>query len=207
MIAWTLEALKASGCFDRIIVSTDDEEVADVALQWGGEAPFRRPAELADDFTPTLPVIAHAMAWVEAQGGPPLKAVCCAYATAPMMQSGDLVQAAGMLTDDPSLDYVFTATTFAFPVQRALVHREGGGVEPLFENSVQQRSQDLAEVFHDAGQFYWGTASAFRESRPIFGRQSKPLLIPRHRVQDIDTAEDWMQAEAMALASHLESAR
>lgn len=206
MIAWTLEALTASGCFDRILVSTDDDEIADLARQWGAEAPFRRPAELADDFTPTLPVIAHAIEWMESQRGECVELVCCAYATAPLMETSDLVEAKRMLLADPALDYVFTATTFAFPVQRALV-REGVGVKPLFEGNVTQRSQDLAEVFHDAGQFYWGTSAAFRESRPIFGPRSKPLLIPRYRVQDIDTPEDWVQAEAMARTFHLEPVR
>ncbi|WP_271008562.1 pseudaminic acid cytidylyltransferase [Paucibacter sp. B51] len=202
MIAWTLDALSTSGCFDRILVSTDDDEVAEIARQWGADTPFRRPAQLADDHTPTLPVIAHALEWLTSHAEVPVQAVCCAYATAPLMQPGDLIQAGRLLEADPALDYVFTATSFAFPVQRALV-RDGAGVKALFTDSIQRRSQDLEDAFHDAGQFYWGTAEAFRQGRPIFGPCSKPLLIPRHRVQDIDTPEDWAQAELMSRASRL----
>lgn len=193
MIAWTLDALRASGCFDRIVVSTDDDEIAATATALGAEVPFRRSAELADDLTPTLPVIADALRRL-AEAGSPAELACCAYPAAPMLEPTDLVRGLELLRDGP-WDYVFSATTFGFPIQRALREVAGGGVEPVFAESIGARSQDLPSVFHDAGQFYWGRARAFVDARPIFSPRSRALLLPRHRVQDIDTLEDWERAE------------
>jgi pseudaminic acid cytidylyltransferase len=195
MIAWTLDALRASGCFDRVLVSTDDDEIAATAAALGAEVPFRRPAALADDLTPTLPVVAHALRCL-ADAGAPAEFVCCAYPTAPMLEPADLVQGLALLGEG-SWDYVFSATTFAFPIQRALRHTAHGGVEPEFHEFIERRSQDLPEVFHDAGQFYWGRAGAFLDGRPIFSPRARPLMLPRHRVQDIDSPEDWARAELL----------
>jgi pseudaminic acid cytidylyltransferase len=195
MILWSIAAAQDSGCFARIIVSTDDPEIADTARAAGAEAPFERPAELSNDHTATLPVIAHAVEWLRA-AGTRLERVCCLYATAPLVTAADLARGASLL-DDPGVDYVFTCSTFAFPVQRALIRSVGGGVEPLFPEHIAKRSQDLPEAIHDAGQFYWGSAAAFAAQRPIFGPRSRPLMIPRYRVQDIDTLEDWTRAELL----------
>jgi pseudaminic acid cytidylyltransferase len=196
MIAWTIDALRDSGCVDRIVVSTDDDEIAALATSLGAEVPFRRPAALADDHAPTLPVIADALQRLDALGWRAQR-VCCAYATAPLMAPNDVRAARERLDADADLDYVFSCATYAFPVRRALRHGAGGGVEPLFAESIGRRSQDLDEVFHDAGQFYWGRPAAFAQQRPIFGAHSRPHFVPRHRVQDIDTAEDWARAELL----------
>lgn len=195
MIHWSIAAATESGCFGRIIVSTDDAAVAAVARAAGAETPFLRPAELSDDRTATLPVIAHAVQWLRG-AGIALDRVCCLYATAPLVDAVDLVRGVRLL-ENPDIDYAFTCTTFAFPVQRALVRAANGGVEPLFAEHIEKRSQDLAEAIHDAGQFYWGTADAFAAQRPIFGPRSVPLMLPRYRVQDIDTLEDWSRAELL----------
>jgi N-acylneuraminate cytidylyltransferase len=193
IIAWTVAALKASGCVDKIIVSTDDEEVAAVARDVGAEAPFVRPASLSDDYAPTLPVVAHTIAELQLSGVAPTY-VCCAYATAPLMDPSDLRTALKEL-EVGSWDYVFSATTYAFPIHRALRTLSSGGVGPVFPEQIGFRSQDLPTVFHDAGQFYWGQVSAFTQQRPIFSARSRAHLIPRHLVQDIDTTEDWVRAE------------
>lgn len=196
MMAWSIEVLLGSGCIDRVVVSTDDDEIAALAAALGAEVPFRRPAELADDHAPTLPVVADALQRVQALGWA-VQRVCCAYPTAPLMSGDDLCTAMTLLDADPALDYVFSCATYAFPVRRALRPAASGGVEPLFPADIARRSQDLDEVFHDAGQFYWGRPAAFLAQRPIFGARSRPFLVPRHRVQDIDTAEDWARAELM----------
>lgn len=194
MIAWTIDALRASGCVERIVVSTDDEEIAATAVSLGAELPFRRPAELADDHAATLPVMAHAVGALRGLGWE-LTSVCCAYATAPLMAGTDLRLARAALAE-PGVQYVFSCATFGFPVQRAL-HRAGDGVEPLFPQFTASRSQDLDNAFHDAGQFYWGRPEAFERQLPIFARHSRPHFVPRHRVQDIDTVEDWARAELL----------
>ncbi|NWO04294.1 MAG: pseudaminic acid cytidylyltransferase [Alteromonadaceae bacterium] len=193
MIAWSIEAAKASGCFDRIIVSTDDQEIAEVAKEWGAEVPFMRPAELSDDFTGTLPVVRHAVEWLS-QHDASVDYACCIYATAPFVSTDDLKQGLKLI-EDTSSSYAFSVTSYAFPIQRAIRITDQGRVAMFTPEYFQARSQDLEEAWHDAGQFYWGTAKAWCEERPIFGEDSVPVKLPRHRVQDIDTPEDWVRAE------------
>lgn len=195
MIAWTIAALKDSGCFDRILVSTDDDEIAAVARGEGAEVPFLRPAHLADDHAATAPVIAHAIDAVAAAGTAP-EFVCCAYATAPFLDPADIRDGLALLMDSGA-DYAFSATGYGFPIQRALRLRPDGGVEMFQPEYFATRSQDLEPSFHDAGQFYWGLPQAFREGRPFFTPRARPVLLPRWRVQDIDTPEDWERAELM----------
>lgn len=195
MIAWSIEAAKASGCFDQVIVSTDDEKIASVARKWGADVPFMRPAELSDDFTGTLPVIHHAVEWMN-QNVASVKYACCIYATAPFVSKEDLLQGLQLLKDTGS-SYAFSVTSYAFPIQRAIRITGNGRVAMFNPEHFQTRSQDLEEAWHDAGQFYWGTAEAWCEERPIFSEDSVPVPLPRHRVQDIDTPEDWKRAELM----------
>ena len=194
MIAWSIAAARESGCFDRIVVSTDDEAVAAIARAEGAETPFKRPAELADDYTPTVPVIAHAIEQQEATT--PAGQVCCLYATAPFVRAEDIRAGLAALEAD-DLDYVFPVTTFPFPIQRAVRLDAEGRVSMFQPEHLTTRSQDLEEAFHDAGQFYWGSRDAWLAGRAIFGARSAALPIPRSRVQDIDTVEDWDRAELM----------
>jgi len=195
MIAWSIEAAKASGCFDRIIVSTDDDEIADIAKRYGAEVPFMRPAELSNDFAGTTPVVKHAIETLLAQGGT-LNDVCCIYATAPFVTAEDIRQAFEKLVAN-NCNYVFSATSFPFPIQRALKVSERGYVEMFQPENFAKRSQDLEESFHDAGQFYWGTVKAWVDESLIFGHNSMAHILPRYRVQDIDTPEDWLRAEML----------
>lgn len=195
MIGWSIRAAITSGCFDRIVVSTDDEEIAEVARAEGAEVPFMRPRELSDDFTPTVPVVQHGVEWL-IDAGQDATEICCIYATAPFVLPGDLRAGLEKLRE---LDcaYVFSATSFPFPVQRAMRMREGGNIEMLQPEHVQTRSQDLEETYHDAGQFYWGTREAWLSGKAIIGPESSIVTLPRFRVQDIDTPEDWQMAEMM----------
>ncbi|RDE22571.1 pseudaminic acid cytidylyltransferase [Motiliproteus coralliicola] len=195
MIAWSIEAAKASGCFDRIIVSTDDDEIAEVAQAWGAEVPFVRPKELSDDFTGTIPVIKHAVEWLDSQG---YKAedICCIYATAPFIRSEDLSRGLESLQNE-SCDYAFSVTSFPFPIQRAIKIDVQGRVRMFQPEHFMTRSQDLEEAYHDAGQFYWGRREAWLGEKTFFQPGTVPVLLPRHRVQDIDTLEDWTCAELL----------
>ncbi len=195
MIAWSIEAALASGCFDKVIVSTDDEEIATVARQYGAEIPFMRPAELSDDHTGTLPVVRHAIEWFTARGTV-VEQACCLYATAPFVCVEDIQRGLDILEQTGS-DYAFSVTSYAFPIQRAIRITEAERVEMLHPEHFNTRSQDLEEAYHDAGQFYWGLASAWLEGKVIFSQASAPVILPRHRVQDIDTSEDWLRAEWM----------
>jgi N-acylneuraminate cytidylyltransferase len=195
MIAWSIVAAIESGCFDRIIVSTDDVEIADIARKYGAEVPFMRPAELSDDHTGTIPVIAHAIGWQQKNGLSPL-AVCCIYATAPFAR-GEQLKCGLAILEKRNCDYVFSVTSYAFPIQRAIRITSAGRVEMFQPENFNTRSQDLQEAFHDAGQFYWGRPEAWLTGKPIFSSNSSPLILPRYLVQDIDTPEDWHRAEIM----------
>lgn len=203
MVAWSIETALESGCFQRVIVSTDDAEIAEVARQWGAEVPFCRPAELSDDFTGTIPVIAHAVEWLRAKGNR-VDDVCCIYATAPFLSAGDLEMGYRMLSDRAA-DYAVSVTTYAFPIQRALRVTRAGHAVMFNPSEFSTRSQDLEEAWHDAGQFYWGRSDAWCSRNPIFSDQTVPVKLPRHRVQDIDTLEDWVRAEWLFNAMRAES--
>lgn len=196
MIAWSIEAAKSSGLFERIIVSTDDVEIAEVAKQWGAEVPFMRPEELSNDHAGTTPVIAHATQWAIGQRLD-VEAVCCIYATAPFVQVDDLKRGWDALNFG-DWDYAFTVTDFAAPIFRAFKETEAGGIEMFYPEHFTTRSQDLPVALHDAGQFYWGRPAAWIEGKRIFDQRSTPVVIPRWRVQDIDTPDDWVRAEIVA---------
>jgi N-acylneuraminate cytidylyltransferase len=193
MIAWSIEAALQSGCFERILVSTDDQEIAETARSFGAEAPFIRPEELSDDHAGTLPVVAHAVQWLQDRAVVP-ELVCCIYATAPMLRAEDLVQGMGVL-EGSEADFAFSVTSFAFPIQRALRIDASGKLQMFQPQHVETRSQDLEEAWHDAGQFYWGRRNAWLENPSIMTARALPISLPRYRVQDIDTLDDWVQAE------------
>lgn len=195
MIAWSIEIVKASRLFDHIIVSTDDTEIAEVAKHWGAEVPFMRPVELSNDFVGTTEVVAHATQWMLEQGWL-VSAVCCIYATAPFIQVEDLKRGLDAL-ESGEWAYAFAATEYASPIFRSFRKLPEGGLEMFFPEHYSTRSQDLPTVLHDAGQFYWGSPSAWIEGKRVFERDSVPIVIPRWRVQDIDTEEDWLRAELM----------
>lgn len=198
MIAWSISAAACSGCFDRIVVSTDDNEVASVAKAEGAEVPFVRPEALSDDYTATRAVIAHA---IRALALDPKDAVCCLYATAPFVVPDDLRAGLDLLCAG-GCSYVFPVTHYAFPIQRALRMDASGRVEMFQPDQFQTRSQDLEEAVHDVGQFYWAHASQWQRETPIFGPGAIGLPIPRHRAQDIDTPEDWDMAERLFRAGN-----
>ena len=200
MIAWSIEAARMSGCFDRIIVSTDDLEIGEVARAYGAEVPFQRPPELSDDHAGTIPVIAHAVAWQGRNGAAPLQ-VCCLYATAPFVRAQDIQEGLRML-QDMGADYAVSVTRYAYPIQRALRFTTDRRIAMWNPEHYQTRSQDLEEAFHDAGQFYWGGARAWLDQIPIFSSDAVPVLLPNERVQDIDTLEDWCAAEMKFLFLH-----
>ena len=195
IIAWSIETAKESKCFDKIIVSTDDDQIANLAQRYGAEVPFMRPKELSDDYTATVPVISHAIEWQIKNDRKP-KYVCCIYPTAPFIKTTDLQKGLKTLKESNS-DYVFSATDYPYPIQRSFRINKDNTLEMFYPEHYNSRSQDLEEAFHDAGQFYWGLTDAWLDDRPIFSKKSSPTLISRKRVQDIDTPEDWQVAVSM----------
>ncbi|MGI5310122.1 pseudaminic acid cytidylyltransferase [Rheinheimera sp. WS51] len=196
MLAYPIEAALQSGIVDKVVVSTDDAEIASIAQDFGAEVPFMRSNSLADDHTGTSAVIRDAIEQLLRLGWP-LQYCACLYATTPLLNADTLRQLYQQLQTS-SADYVFTAARFSFPIQRALLMTENAGITPFDPQSIAKRSQDLAPAFHDAGQLYWAKASTWLDNtKTIFGANSRMHVLPDHLVQDIDTVEDWRRAELL----------
>ncbi|BAN36704.1 putative NeuA [Sulfuricella denitrificans skB26] len=191
MIAHAISAAKQSGLFEHVIVSTDDEEIARIACEWGAEAPFTRPAELADDHAPTVPVVAHATTACQALGWE-ISYVCCIYPGVPFIQIEDLSRALDLLQASQAA-YSFPVTEFPSAIQRALRRLPNGQMQPFYPEYELTRTQDLEPAYHDAGQFYWGKPDTWLTNNKIH-RSGIGLPIPSWRVVDIDTPDDWERA-------------
>lgn len=195
MIVRSIRTALDSGLFEQVVVSTDDAEIAELALAHGAQVPFLRPAELADDFTGTAAVIVHAL-----QQLPAFDYACCVYATAPLLQARFLRQGFELLQQHPDKAFAFSVCSFGFPVQRALTLDGQGALTALYPEFRNTRSQDLPEAFQDAGQFYWGRREAWLRGEVLYSSASLPVILPRHLVQDIDTPQDWKRAEYLYAA-------
>lgn len=195
VIAWSIAAAAESGLFDRIICSTDDEEIAEVAQAWGAEAPFRRPPDLSDDHATTLAVMQHFLGWADGQDLA-LEALCCIYPASPFV-TAQVLQAGWRELERSGAGYCFPVARFPAPIQRALRRTADGRLEMFQPETFNVRSQDLEPAFFDVGQFYWGRPEAFRQGLRTFGPDSVPLETPLWRAVDIDTPEDWDRAEKL----------
>ena len=194
LIAYTIEVALASKLFDKVMVTTDDEEIASIAKQYGAEVPFLRPKELSDDFIGTQDVIDHAVKYVE-ENGEKYEYVCTIYATAPLLQEKYLIDGFEKLKNSDAIN-AFSATSMPFPIQRTFKVNTNGRCEMFTPEHFMSRSQDLEEAYQDAGQFYW-TKLDKKSEKIMFADDSIPIILPRHLVQDIDTLEDWQRAEIM----------
>jgi len=195
IISYSIEAAKNCGIFNRIIVSTDCDKIAEVSQSAGAEVPFVRPSELSDDNTPTAPVLEHALKWLESEGCS-VKYLCCIYPTAPFVRSEDLIKGYKLLVEN-NVSSVFSLTEFEFTIFRGLKINDEGFIEMFWPEHELSRSQDLPTAFHDAGQFYWLDSEKFLKNKKLYAEDAKPVILPRVLVQDIDTLEDWEIAEIM----------
>jgi len=192
LIAYSIEAAIKSKLFEKVIVSTDDEEIAKIARKHGAEVPFLRPKKLADDFTGTGTVVDAVVEQLK-QNKEIYEYVCTIYATAPMLQVKYLQQGYEVLKSSAA-KYSFAATSMPFPIQRTFKITQDNRCEMFTPEHYISRSQDLEEAYQDAGQFYWDKQT-IQSNEIIFGKNSIPIILPRHFVQDIDTLEDWQRAE------------
>lgn len=195
MIQHSIETALRSNVLDSVIVSTDDPATAEIAKSAGADVPFVRPLELSDDHTGLLAVIQHAIGWMRSEQLP-VEYVCCVLATAPFLQPSSLASALEKLHASGA-SYAFSITEFAFPIQRAISLDDNERVDAMWPQYRDRRSQDLEPAYHDAAQFYWGTASAFEAAEPMFAPHSLGIRLPAHLVHDIDTESDWRRAELM----------
>lgn len=197
MIAHAILAAKGCGLFEHVLVSTDDEEIASIAREWGAETPFVRPAELADDYAATVPVIAHAIQACRELGWK-FAYACCIYPGVPFIQVDDLRKSLDILQQG-QVDYCFPVAEFPSAIQRALKRDDNGKMQPFYPEYETTRTQDLEPAYHDAGQFYWGKTQAWLTNSGVHSG-GIGYVIPAWRVVDIDTNEDWRRAELLYAA-------
>lgn len=198
IIFYSINAAKGTKIFDEIIVTTDSEEIAQIARTYGANTPFVRPAELADDYTPTAPVVIHALHWLKDRGKT-ADYFCCIYPTAPFLKVKYVKKGLELLRKEDAVT-AFSVTTFPSSIFRALKITNTGYIEMFWPDYRNKRSQDLPTAYHDAGQFYWGDTEKFLQGKTLYTKKSVPVVLPRFLVHDIDTPEDWETAEKMFIA-------
>jgi pseudaminic acid cytidylyltransferase len=193
ILAWPLQAALTSFLFDEVMVSTEDEEIAAIARQYGGSVPFLRSAQTADDFANTPDVLVEVIETYRARGRR-FDTACCIYPTAALLSGEALYEGYRRLLAGP-FDTVIPVTSFGYPIWRALTRSDSGQIDLTWPENRFKRSQDLAPAYHDAGQFYWFRVEAFLRERVLLGSNTGSILLPESQVQDIDTEADWAMAE------------
>lgn len=191
IIAYSIEAALQSGLFDEVMVSTDDDEIAEVAKQYGAKVPFMRSAETSSDYATTADVIIEVLGKYEEQNQE-FETVCCLYSTAPFVTPGRLIEAYSKLNDE--ICSVFTAVAYSYPVQRSL-RISDGKIKMVHPEYMNTRSQDLEIIYHDAGQFYMSKVEYFMEYKTFWADNTAGLILSEMEVQDLDTLTDWQLAE------------
>ncbi len=192
IIAYSIEVALRSGLFDEVMVSTDDEEIAQIAKQYGASVPFYRSAETANDYATTVDVLLEVIETYKQQGKV-FDTICCLYSTAPFVTSDRLKEAYSKLSDN--IDACFTMVEYSYPIQRSLRINEDGLVEMKYPEHLKSRTQDLEKVYHDAGQFYFVKTKTLIEEKTVWCKRTAPLVLSELEVQDLDTLTDWQLAE------------
>lgn len=193
ILAWSVKAALASGLFDEVMVSTDDEEIAEVAREAGASVPFMRSPESADDHAPIVDVLREVNDRYASEVRQ-FARICCLFATAPFIRPDDLAEGLALL-DRGSFEVVIPVARFSYPVQRSLARDATGQVTLNAPEHADTRSQDLPEAFHDAGQWIWLRPGYLGKGAPLLGPATGSVVIDSNRVEDIDTEEDWARAE------------
>ncbi len=197
-LARVVHTLQTSQVIDRVIVSTDDREIASVAQAAGAEVPFIRPVELADDHTGARPVIQHAIEAAELAPGTQLGVF---YPTAVLTTPDDVSSSSKLFQNEPC-DFVISVVEFPAPIERALDIDERGGVSSRHTEFTQTRTQDLRPAYYDTGQFYWGSVDAWQSDVPVVQSRTHAFIIDPWRTVDIDTPDDWRRAELLHQVLH-----
>jgi N-acylneuraminate cytidylyltransferase len=191
LIAYAIEAAIESELFERVVVSTDDSEIADISIAFGAEIPFLREQELSNDHVMTVPVIADAIQKLDIQDK---EVVCCIYPTAALLMPDELKSAMELLFEHPSASYICAVTEYGYPIQRALNKNSEGILNMIRPEFLETRSQDLEPTYHDVGMFYFAFAATWKLNLPML-LNAVGLPIQRWKAQDLDTDEDWARLE------------
>jgi len=192
IIAYSIEAALESGIYDEVMVSTDDEEIAEISKKFGASVPFLRSPENANDYAGLSDVCIEVIDKYN-QVGRNFATICCILPTAPFVTVEKLVNAKKML-DDSIYDSVFAVAEYSYPIQRSL-KIDDGFINMRWPENFPKRSQDLEKTYHDAGQFYFIKTDVFRKERKMFIEKSGAVILSELETQDIDTETDWKLAE------------
>ncbi len=199
IIAYSIKEALASQLFDKVIVSTDCPAIAEVAETFGAQVPFIRPADISGDITGTREVVQHTINWLNEHFGL-VDYICCIYATAPFIQAAALSSAFAQLEKNDDKHCIFSVTEYSYSPFRSF-DIENNYPKLLYPEHMKSRSQDLTQLYHDAGQFYWTKLTRTQQVQPMINSKDALVhVLPNYRVQDIDTPDDWRRAEAMYLA-------
>lgn len=196
MIAWSIDAAKKSKCFDEIIVSTDDKEIANVATLCGAEVPFIRPLELSSDTASTPAVMEHAAVWLSDKYDD-VENICCIFGTAPLLDHISIKKGLKEI-NEKHINYVISLARYSSPIQRAMYIDDLNAINMFQPENFVKRSQELQDAYFDAAQFYWGKLNSWLKRDLIYSNKTKAIVIDESRVQDIDTFDDWKMAELKA---------
>lgn len=192
IMAYSIEAALKAGIFDEVMVSTDDEEFAEVAKNYGASVPFLRSEATSNDYATTVDVLLEVVDMYKQQGKE-FDVVCCLYSTAPFVTPERLKEASAKLSE--KVDGCFTVVEYSYPIQRSLRINEAGQVEMKYPEHLKSRTQDLEKTYHDAGQFYFMMTAAMEQERTVWCKRTDPLILSELEVQDLDTLTDWQLAE------------
>jgi pseudaminic acid cytidylyltransferase len=193
IIAYSIEAALLSGVFDEVMVSTDDDEIAQIAEKYGAKVPFKRSVKNSDDYSTTAEVLLEVISQYE-DIGVAIDYACCIYPTAPFVSSLKLSQAFDVLISK-KLDTVFPICPFSYPILRSLKIDEEGLIKMNWPEFLNSRSQDLPKAYHDAGQFYFFDVNKFIIQKKLFTDNAGSIIVEETEVQDIDNEVDWKMAE------------
>lgn len=194
IIYWSIKAAINSKIFDEVIVSTDSMKIKNIAEKYGAKVPFKRPKKLSGDFTSTRDVIKHAINFLRKKIVK-VDDFCCIYPTAPLLEKKTLINSYKIFKKYKKKKYIFSAVKFSYPAQRGFYINSKNQIRPMFKNNFKKRSQDLLEIYHDAGQFYMGSIEMIKKNINIFSKEAYPIVLNESLVQDIDTLTDWKIAE------------
>lgn len=195
VISYPIKQIIKSNIFDKIIVSTDSQKIAEIAKKYGAEILFNRPKKLSNDYVDVQSVISHAVNWIK-NNISQIKDVCCVYPATPLIESKNIVDAY-KIYKKKKWDFVFAASKFYYPIQRAVFQKKNQSIKMYNEKNYNKRSQDLIPSYHDAGQFCWGRANAWISKKKIFSSKTTIFKLDKFSSHDIDNLEDWEICEKL----------
>ncbi len=194
VISYSIETALKTNIFDDVIVSTDSKEIAEIASYYGAHVPFLRSSENADDRATLADVIKEVVITLEKQENIFIENICCLLSTAPLITEARIMEGCEQLMNTGA-DAVIPVIAFSYPIWRSFKLSKENKLNMIWPEYMNSRSQDLPEVFHDAGAFYWVRKDAFIEQEKLYMAGTSALVLKENEVQDIDTIEDWKMAE------------